>query len=86
MPTEVDHASVILFPRHSGNTSFSGNLVPELPKIMVSEYLDEIERPLDNLPDNATIINFKSKDIPGTFTLRHCDEFDNPTTYPSRAH
>jgi hypothetical protein len=63
----------VAFPTHSRDTpSFGSDFVPELTALKVSKFLDKVEGPLDNIPENARITDFISEEIPGTLAMHHC--------------
>jgi len=77
MPTEIDPTSVTLIPSYFRDTPLNSNPVSELTELKVSEFLSDVEGPLDNIPENAQIIGFNSEGIPGTFAMCHCVDLDH---------
>jgi hypothetical protein len=78
MPTEVDHTSVTPIPMHSRD------IPPHLDKILnfkladlkVSKSLEDVRGPIDNIPEEARIINCESQEILGLFSPCHCIELE----------
>ena len=78
MPTEVDPTSVTPLPTHSRDTPPHLDIISnfELADLKVSETLEEVKGPLDDLPEEVRITNFESDEIPGLFSPRHCVELE----------
>ena len=77
MPTEIDPTSGTFIPSHYRDTPRNSNPVSELPELEVREFLEDVEGPLNNIPENARIIGFNSDQIPGTVALRHCVDLNH---------
>jgi len=76
MPPEVDHTSVTPIPTHSRDTPLHLNNISnfELADLKVSESLEDVKGPIDDIPEEARNINFGPKEIPGLFLPCHCIE------------
>ena len=76
MPTEIDHTSVTPIPSHSRDTPphFDSDSVSELTELKVSDSLNRVEGPIDDIPENAKITNYEFGAMPGLFSLCHCIE------------
>jgi hypothetical protein len=75
MPTEIVHTSDTSIPTHSMDTpSFDSNSVSRLTALEVSEFLEEVSGPLDNIPENAKFADFKLEKISRTCPLNYCIE------------
>jgi hypothetical protein len=78
MPTEIDHTSVTPLPMHSRDTPPHLDIILnfELADLKVSETLEEVKGPLDDLPEEVRITNFESDEIPVLFSPCHCVELE----------
>ena len=76
MPTEIDHTSVTPIPSHSRDTPphFDSDSVSELTELKFSDSLNRVEGPIDDIPENAKMINYEPGVIPGLFSPCHCIE------------
>ena len=76
MPPDTDRTSVTPIPSHSRNTPphLDNDSVSELTELKISDSLNKVEGPIDDIPENAKIINHESGEIPGLFSPRHCIE------------
>ena len=76
MPTEIDRVSVTPIPSHARDTPphLDNDSVSKLVELKVSDSLRRVEGPIDNVPEDAKIINYESGAMPGLFSLRHCIE------------
>ena len=77
MPTEFGQS---LDKQESSNIRevlphLEANSIPRLTGHNVKE-LREVEGPLENIPEDAKINNFKTDELPGLFAPRHCNELD----------
>jgi hypothetical protein len=72
MPTKI-HTLDTSIPTHSRDIpSFDSNSVSRLTALEVSEFLEEVNGPLDNITENAKIAYFKLERIPGNCAINHC--------------
>jgi len=78
MPTEVDHTLVTLIPMHSRDTPPHLNNISnfKLTDLKVSKILEDVRGPIDDIPEEARIINFESEEIQGLFSPCHCVELE----------
>ena len=74
MPTEIDPTSVTPIPSHARDTPphLDNDSVSKLIELKVSDSLGKVEGPIDDVPENAKIINYESGAMPRLFSLRHC--------------
>ena len=76
MPTKADHTSVTPIPTHSRNTlpHLDNDSVFKLTELKVSKSLEHVKGPMDDVPEDARIVNIKSKEIPRPFLVYYCVE------------
>ena len=76
MPTKIDRASVTPIPSHARDTPphLDNDSVSELIEPKVSDSLGKVKGPIDDIPENAKIINYESRVMPGLFSPCHCIE------------
>src|SRR6202050_1602358 len=76
MPTKIDCVSVTPIPSHARDTPphLDNDSVSKLVELKVSDSLRRVEGPIDNVPEDAKIINYESGAMPGLFSPCHCIE------------
>ena len=74
MPTEVEGTSVTLIPTHSRDTPphIDSDSTPKVTDLKVNETLESIEGLIDNIPEGAKIVNYKSEAIPRLLSPHDC--------------
>src|ERR1700683_1484325 len=67
MPTEIDRVLVTPIPSHARDTPphLDNDSVSKLVELKVSDSLRRVEGPIDNVPEDAKIINYESGAMPG---------------------
>ena len=78
MPTEVEHPSADSTPTCSRDTPphLEDNSVSKVVGFKLVKTLKAIKGPHDDVPEDAKIFDFKTKELPGLFAPRHCVELE----------
>jgi hypothetical protein len=78
MSTEVGHASDEQTPTHLRDVPphLPGGTIVEEFDLEFNSDLEDVQGPLDSIPEDSLILNYETEELPGLFVPRHVIEFE----------